>query len=103
VPGQACSLSDSKISSLIEMSGGNAEKRRYDEIFYFKHVTPVKYMIGERTEKLEMELEVRNFLTALEMSSDAASPGDGKGPGVRMTFESGKSVSSIEMKNFRQY
>jgi hypothetical protein len=76
------------------MSGGNAEKRRrLDESFDFKNVTPVKYVIGERTEKLEMELEVRNFLTALEMSSDGDSPGDGKGPGVKMTFESGKSVS----------
>jgi hypothetical protein len=75
------------------MSGGNAKDCRYDEIFDFKNVTPVKYVIGERTEKLEMELEVRNFLTALAMSSDADSPGDGKGPGVRMTFESGKSVS----------
>jgi hypothetical protein len=75
------------------MSGGNAEKRRLDESFDFKNVTPVKYVIGERTEKLEMELEVRNFLTALEMSSDGDSPGDGKGPGVKMTFESEKSVS----------
>jgi hypothetical protein len=75
------------------MSGESAKKRRHDEIFDFKNVTPVKYVIGERTEKLEMELEVRNFLTALEMSSDAPSPVDGKGPGIRMTFESGKSVS----------
>jgi hypothetical protein len=82
-----------KISSLIQMSRGNAKKRRYDEVFDFTDVTPVKYVIGERTEKLEMELEVRNFLTALEMSSDAASPGDGKWPGIRMPFESGKSVS----------
>jgi hypothetical protein len=84
------------------MSGGNAEKRRYDEIFDFNNVTPVKYVTGERTEKREMEWEVRNFLTALEMSSDAASPGDGKGRGIRMTFESGKSVSCIEMNDFRQ-
>jgi hypothetical protein len=75
------------------MSGGTAKKRRYDEVFDFKNVTPVKYVTGERTEKLEMEWEVRNFLTALEMSSDAASPGDGKEEGIRMTFESGKSVS----------
>jgi hypothetical protein len=85
----------------MEMSVESAKKRRYDEIFDFKNVTPVKYVIDERTEKLEMELEVRNFLTALEMSSDAASPGDGKGPGIRMTFESGNSVSLIEMKDFR--
>jgi hypothetical protein len=93
VPGQAYSPSESKIGSLIEMSGGNAEKRRYDEMFDFKNVTPVKYVTGERTEKLEMEWEVRNFLTALAMSSDADSPGDGNGPAIRMTFESGKSVS----------
>jgi hypothetical protein len=67
------------------MSGGSAKERRYDEIFDFKNVSCVKYVTGERTEKLEMEWEVRNFLTALEMSSD--------GPGIRMTFESGKSVS----------
>jgi hypothetical protein len=81
-----------EISSLIGMSGGNAEKRRYDEMFDFKNVTPLKYVTGERTEKLEMEWEVRNFLTALEMSSDAASPGNGQGPGIRMAFESGESV-----------
>jgi hypothetical protein len=75
------------------MSGESAKKRRYDEVFDFKNVTPVKYVTGERTEKLEMEWEVRNFLTALEMSSDADSPGDGEGPGIKMTFESGKSVS----------
>jgi hypothetical protein len=93
VSGQACSLSDFKIGSLIEMFGGNAEKRRFDEIFDFKNVTPVKFVTGERTEKREMEWEVRNFLTALEMSSDGDSPGNGKGPGIRMTFESGNSVS----------
>jgi hypothetical protein len=75
------------------MSGGSAKKRRYDEIFDFKNVTPVKYVTGERTEKIEMEWEIRNFFTALEASSDGDSPGDGKGKGVRMTFESGKSVS----------
>jgi hypothetical protein len=75
------------------MSGESAKKRQYDEIFDFKNVTPVKYVTGERTEKLEMEWEVRNFLTTLEMSSDADSPGDGKGQGIEMTFESGKSVS----------
>jgi hypothetical protein len=75
------------------MSGGSAKKRRFDEIFDFENVTPVKYVTGERTEKLEMEWEVRNFLTALEMSSDAASPRDGEGEGLRMPFESGKSVS----------
>jgi hypothetical protein len=86
------------------MSGGNAEKRRrLDESFDFKNVTPLNYVTGERTEKLEMKWEVRNFLTALEMSSDADSPGDGKGPGIRMTFESGKSVSRIETKHFRQF
>jgi hypothetical protein len=74
------------------MSGGNAEERRIDESYDFKNVTPVKYVTGERTEKCEMEWDVRNFLTALEMSSDADSPGDGKGPGIRMTFESGNSV-----------
>jgi hypothetical protein len=52
-------------------------------------------------EKREMDWEVRNFLTALAVSSDAASPGDGKGPGMRMNFESGKSVSSIQMKDAR--
>jgi hypothetical protein len=83
------------------MSGGNAEKRRIDEIFDFKNVTPVKYVTGERTKKCEMEWDVLNFLTALEMSSDADSPGDGKGPGIRMTFESGNSVSLIQMKDFR--
>jgi hypothetical protein len=82
------------------MSGGSAKKPRLDEIFDFKSVTPVNYVTGERTEKLEMGWEVRNFLTVLEMSSDAASPGDGKGPGVRMTFESGKSVSTTEMNDF---
>jgi hypothetical protein len=56
-------------------------------------VTPVKYVTEERTEKLEMELEVWNFLTALQMSSDADSPGDGEGPGINMTFDSGKTVS----------
>jgi hypothetical protein len=81
------------------MSGGNAEKRGFDETFDFKNVTPVNYVTGERTEKLEMGWEIRNFLTALGMSSDAASPGDGKGPGINMPFESGKSVSSIEMKS----
>jgi hypothetical protein len=75
------------------MSGESAKKRRYDEIFDFENVTPVNYVTGERTEKFEMGWEIRNFLTALEMSSDADSPGDGKGPGIRMTFESGKSVS----------
>jgi hypothetical protein len=75
------------------MSVESAKKRRLDEIFDFKNVIPVKYVIDERMEKLEMELEVRNFLTALEVSSDGDSPGDGKGPGVRMTFESGNSVS----------
>jgi hypothetical protein len=75
------------------MSGESAQKRRYDEIFDFKNVTPVKYVSEERTENLEMKWEVRNFLTALEMSSDGNSPGDGAGPGIRMTFESGKSVS----------
>jgi hypothetical protein len=75
------------------MSVESAKKRRLDEIFDFKNVIPVKYVIGERTEKLEMELEVRNFLAALEMSSDADSPGDGEGPGIKMTFESGNSVS----------
>jgi hypothetical protein len=75
------------------MSGGSAQKRRYDELFDFTNVTPVKYVTGERTEKREMEWEIRNFLTALAMSSDADSPGDGKGSGIRMTFESGKSVS----------
>jgi hypothetical protein len=75
------------------MSGGNAETRQYDELFDFKNVTPVKYVTEERTEKFEMEWEIRNFLTALEMSSDATSPGDGKGPGIKMKFESGKSVS----------
>jgi hypothetical protein len=66
-----------------------------------KNVTPVNYVTGERTEKLEMGWEVRNFLTVLEMSSDADSPGDGEGEGIRMTFESGKSVSLIEMDDFR--
>jgi hypothetical protein len=75
------------------MSGGNAEKRPLDESFDFKNVTPVKYVIGERTEKLEMDWEIRNFLRTVAMSSDGDSPGDGKGPGVKMTFESGKSVS----------
>jgi hypothetical protein len=37
------------------------------------------------------------------MSSDADSPGDGKGQGIEMTFESGKSVSLIEMKDFRRF
>jgi hypothetical protein len=74
------------------MSRGNVEKTQYDELFNFKNVTPVNYVTGERAEKLEMGWEILNFLTALEMSSDAASPGDGKGPGIRMTFESGKSV-----------
>jgi hypothetical protein len=75
------------------MSGGNAEKRRFDEVFDFKNVTPVKYVTGERTEKREMEWEIRNFVTALEVSSDATSPGNEEGQGIRMTFESGKSVS----------
>jgi hypothetical protein len=75
------------------MSGESAKKRRYDEEFDFTNVTSVKYVTGERTEKLEMDWEIRNVLTALEMSSDGASPGDGEGEGVRMTFESGKSVS----------
>jgi hypothetical protein len=75
------------------MSGGSAKNRRSDEIFYFENVNPVKYVIGERTEKLEMESEVRNFLTALEASSDGDSPGDGEGPGVMITFDSGNSVS----------
>jgi hypothetical protein len=76
------------------MSGGNSKKRRYDESFDFvTNVTPVKYVTGERTETREMEWEVRNFLTALAMSSDGDSPGDGKGEGIKMTFESGKSVS----------
>jgi hypothetical protein len=57
------------------MSGESAEKRRFDEEFDFTNVTPVKYVTGERTEKLEMEWEVRNFLTALAMSSDGDSPG----------------------------
>jgi hypothetical protein len=90
-----------KSSSLIEMSGGNGEKRRIDESFDFKNVTPVKYVTGERTEKREMEWDVLNFLTALAVSSDADSPGDGEGPGMRMKFESGKSVSSIQMKDAR--
>jgi hypothetical protein len=75
------------------MSGGNAKKPRLDESFDFKNVTPVNYVTGERTEKLEMGWEIRNFLTALEVSSDGDSPGDGEGEGIRMTFESGKSVS----------
>jgi hypothetical protein len=80
------------------MSGGNAQKRRYDESFDFQNVTPVKYVTGERTEKREMEWDVLNFLTALAMSSDADSAGDGEGPGIKMNFESGKSVSLIQMK-----
>jgi hypothetical protein len=79
------------------MSVESAEKPRIDESFDFKNVTPVKYVTGERTEQLEMEWEVRNFLTALAMSSDADSPGDGEAEGIRMTFESGKSVSCIEL------
>jgi hypothetical protein len=75
------------------MSGESAEERRFDESFDFTDVTPVKYVTGERTEKREMEWEIRNFLTALEVSSDGDAPGDGEGPGIRMTFESGKSVS----------
>jgi hypothetical protein len=75
------------------MSGEIAKKRRFDEIFDFTNVTSVEYVTGERTEKLEMGWEIRNFFTALAMSSDAVSPGDGKGPGIKMTFESGKSVS----------
>jgi hypothetical protein len=75
------------------MSGGSAKKPRLNESFDFKNVTPVKYVTGERTDKREMEWEIRNFVTALEMSSDGDSPGDGEGPGIRMTFESGKSVS----------
>jgi hypothetical protein len=71
------------------MSGSSAKKRRFEEIFDFKNVTPVKYVTEERTEKLEMKWDIRNFLTALERSSD----GDGKGPGIKITFESGKSVS----------
>jgi hypothetical protein len=82
-----------KISSLIGMSGGNAEKRTFDEIFDFTNVTPMNYVTGERTEKREIDWQIRNFLTALEKSSDGDSPGDGKGPGLKMTFESGKSVS----------
>jgi hypothetical protein len=69
------------------MSGESAKKRRIDEIFDFKHVTPVKYVTEERTEKLEMEWGIRNFLRALAMSMDATSPG------IRMIFESGKSVT----------
>jgi hypothetical protein len=65
------------------MSGGNAEERRFDEIFDFTDVTPVNYVTGERTDKLEMGWEIRNSLTALEKSNDAASVADGKGPGVR--------------------
>jgi hypothetical protein len=83
------------------MSGGNAEKRGCEESFDFKNVIPVEYVTGERTEKLEMKWEVRNFLTAVAMSSDADSPGDGEGEGLRMPFESGKSVSWIDMKDFR--
>jgi hypothetical protein len=75
------------------MSGGNAMDCRDDEIFDFRNVTPVNYVTEEQTEKLEMDWEVRNFLMALAMSSDADSPGDGNGPGINMTFESGKSVS----------
>jgi hypothetical protein len=75
------------------MSVESAKKRRLDESFDFTNVAPVKYVTGERTEKREMEWEIRNFVTALEMSSDADSPGDGEGQGVSMTFESGKSVS----------
>jgi hypothetical protein len=75
------------------MSGETAKKRQYDEIFDFKSVTPMKYVTEERTEKLEMHWEIRNFLRTLAMSSDGDSPGDGKGPGIEMTFESGKSVS----------
>jgi hypothetical protein len=69
------------------MSGESAKKRRFDEIFDFKNVTPVKYVTEERTEKLEMDWEIRNFLRALAMNSDAASPG------IKMIFKSGKSVS----------
>jgi hypothetical protein len=83
------------------MSGGSAKKPRYDESFDFTDVIPVEYVTGERTEKLEMKWEVRNFFTALAMSSDADLPGDEKGRGIKMTFESGKSVSWIEMKDFR--
>jgi hypothetical protein len=83
------------------MSGGNAEKRGYEESFDFKNVIPVEYVTGERTEKLEMKWEVRNFFTAVAMSSDGDSPGDGEGEGLRMPFESGKSVSLIDMKDFR--
>jgi hypothetical protein len=75
------------------MSRGNAAKTQYDELFAFKNVTPVKYVTEERTEKREMEWEVRNFLTAIELSSDAPSPGVGEGQGIGMTFQSGKSVS----------
>jgi hypothetical protein len=77
------------------MSGESSRKRRYDEpeSFDFTNVTPVKYVTWERTEKLEMDWELQNFLTPLEMSSDADSPGDGKVPGIKMRFESGKSVS----------
>jgi hypothetical protein len=75
------------------MSGGNGKKRRYDEEFDFTNVSPVRYVTGERTEKREMEWEIRNFFTALAMSNDAHSPGDGKRPGIRMNFETGNSVS----------
>jgi hypothetical protein len=79
------------------MSGESAKKARHEEIFDFKNVTPVKYVSEERREKLEMEWEIRNFFRALAMNSDAASPG------IRMIFESGKSVSLIEMNDFRQF
>jgi hypothetical protein len=75
------------------MSRGNAEIPRIDESFDFKNVTPVKYVTEERTEQLEMDWEIRNFLRTLAMSSDGDSPGDGGGEGIKMTFESGKSVS----------
>jgi hypothetical protein len=75
------------------MSGGSAKKPRLNESFDFTDVTPVKYVTGERTDKREMEWEIRNFVTALEMSSDGDSPGDGEGQGISMTFKSGKSVS----------
>jgi hypothetical protein len=67
------------------MSGESAKKRRYDEISDF--------IAGEQTEKIEMEWEIRNFLTAIELSSDDDFPGDGEGLGIKMKFESGKSVS----------
>jgi hypothetical protein len=78
----------------MEMSGGNAEKRRIDE-------SDESVDFQNVTEQREIDWDVRNFLRALAMSSDADSRGDRKGPGIRINFESGKSVSSIQMKDAR--